>query len=259
MFGHALLIAGSRGKAGAALLAAKACLRSGAGRLTVHLPSCAEGMMQTAFPEAMLSLDADPEHFSSLPDLRACSAVGIGPGLGNHPQSAAALKTLVQEIACPLVLDADALNLIASDEELFQFLPPYSILTPHPKEFDRLAGESDSSYERLMKAQAFASAHQLVVVLKGAHTATCTPEGNVYFNSSGNPGMATAGSGDVLTGVILGLLAAGYTAEESAVIGVLLHGIAGDLTLISQSQESLLAGDIIEQLGKAFKQTASEA
>lgn len=259
MFGHALLIAGSRGKAGAALLAAKACLRSGAGLLTVHLPACAESILQTAFPEAMLSLDAHPDYFTSLPDMTVCSAAGIGPGLGTHPESAAAMKALLMQIACPLVADADALNLLAADKDLIALLPPYTILTPHPKEFDRLAGESASSCERLAKAQAFASGHQLIIVLKGAYTATCTPEGNVYFNSSGNPGMATAGSGDVLTGMILGFLAAGYKPEEAATTGVLLHGIAGDLaTAIQQSEESLLAGDLIGMLGKAFKQVNSE-
>jgi NAD(P)H-hydrate epimerase len=259
MFGHALLIAGSRGKMGAALLAAKACLRGGAGLLTVHLPSCGEGIMQTAFPEAMLSLDIHPDYFTSLPDITACSAIGIGPGLGKHPESAAALKALLQKVSCPLVVDADALNLIASDKELINILPSHSILTPHPKEFDRLAGESASSYERLMKAQDFASKHSFIVVLKGAYTATCTPEGNVYFNSSGNPGMATAGSGDVLTGIILSFLAAGYKPEESATTSVLLHGIAGDLaTAIGQSEESLLASDILEMLGKAFKQVVDE-
>lgn len=260
MFGHALLIAGSRRKMGAALLAARACLRSGAGRLTVHLPSCGEAIMQTAFPEAMLSPDIHPDYFTSLPNITAYSSIGIGPGLGMYPKSAAALKALLQTVSCPLVVDADALNLIASDNELINTLPPHSILTPHPKEFDRLAGgESASSYERLMKAQAFAAEHSLIVVLKGAYTATCTPEGNVYFNNSGNPGMATAGSGDVLTGIILAFLAAGYNPEESAITGVLLHGIAGDLaTAICQSEESLLAGDIIEMLGKAFKQVAGE-
>ena len=215
--------------------------------------------MQTAFPEAMLSLDVHADYFTSLPDLGAYSAAGVGPGLGMHPESAAALKALLEQVSCPLVIDADALNLVAAGKEWIDLLPPDSILTPHPKEFDRLAGESASSYERLAKARAFASAHKLIVVLKGAYTATCTPEGNVYFNSSGNPGMATAGSGDVLTGVILGFLAAGYKPVESATIGVLLHGLAGDLaTAIRQSEESLLAGDVVEMLGKAFKQVAIE-
>ncbi|MDR2809376.1 MAG: NAD(P)H-hydrate dehydratase [Tannerellaceae bacterium] len=254
MFGHALLIAGSRGKMGASLLAAKACLRSGAGLLTVHIPADGENILQTAFPEAMLSLDVQPDYVSTLPDITPYSAIGIGPGLGKHPASGALLKTLFRQSSCPLVIDADALNLIASNEEWIGDIPHRSILTPHPKEFDRLVGASNSSYERLMKAQAFAVEHTLIVVLKGAHTATCTPDGNIYFNNSGNPGMATAGSGDVLTGIILGLLAAGHQPEEAAQIGVLIHGTAGDLAAIYQSEESLIAGDIIEKLGKAFKQ-----
>ncbi|MDR1919113.1 MAG: NAD(P)H-hydrate dehydratase [Tannerellaceae bacterium] len=259
LFGHALLIAGSRGKLGASLLAAQACLRSGAGLLSVHIPSCGEAILQTAFPEAMLSLDAHTDHFSSLPELAAYSAVGVGPGLGKHPDSAAALKSLLQQSSRPLVIDADALNLIASDKELLSHIPPRSILTPHPKEFDRLAGDSASSYERLMKAQDFAAQYMLVLVLKGAYTAICTPEGHIYFNNSGNPGMATAGSGDVLTGVILGLLAAGYQPEEAARIGVLIHGVAGDLAAIYQSEESLIASDLIEKLGNAFKQLEVES
>jgi NAD(P)H-hydrate epimerase len=253
MFGHALLVAGSRGKAGAALLAAKACLRSGAGLLTVHLPACAEPVVQTAFPEAMVSVDAHPDRFTTLPDVKDYAAIGIGPGIGRHPDSSAALKVLLQKASCPLVIDADALNLIASDKELLPLIPPRSILTPHPKEFDRLAGTSETSYERLMKAQAFAVEHTLVVILKGACTAICTPEGDIGFNNNGNPGMATAGSGDVLTGIILGMLASGYSPTEAALCSVLLHGSAGDLAAVYQSEESLIASDIIDKLGKAFK------
>ncbi|MDR2118187.1 MAG: NAD(P)H-hydrate dehydratase [Tannerellaceae bacterium] len=258
MFGHALLIAGSRGRMGASLLAAGACLRSGAGLLTVHTPLCGETVLQTACPEAMLSLDAHTDCFSALPDLAAYTAIGLGPGLGQHPLSGEALHALLRESTVPLVIDADALNLIASRKEWTDCIPPGSILTPHPKEFDRLAGASDSSYERLMKAQAFAAEHRLTLVLKGAYTATCTPDGNIYFNSSGNPGMATAGSGDVLTGVILGLLAVGLQPEDAARTGVLIHGTAGDLAAAYQSEESLTAGDIVEKLGKAFRQIRAD-
>ncbi len=254
IFGHALLIAGSRGKMGASLLSAEACLRSGAGLVTVHVPSCGEQIIQTAFPEAMLSLDQNSEHFTALPDISAYSAVGIGPGLGQHSESATAFKQLLQTVEKPIVIDADALNLISADSALIPFIPKRSILTPHPKEFDRLAGESGSAYQRLMRAHTFASEYKLCVILKGAYTAICTPEGNIYFNNSGNPGMATAGSGDILTGIILGLLAQGYEPETAAAIGVFIHGTAGDLSLINQSEESLLSGDIIQMLGKAFKQ-----
>lgn len=253
-FGHALLIAGSQGKMGAALLSARACLRSGAGLLTVHIPQRGEQIMQTAFPEAMLSFDPHPDYFTAVPDTSAYSAIGIGSGLGQHLESAVALERILQPTGKPVVLDADALNLIASNKDLLTRIPPHSILTPHPKEFDRIAGESNNSYERLIKAQTFAIEHKLIVVLKGAYTAICTPLGNVYFNDSGNPGMATAGSGDVLTGIILGLLAQGMEPETAAVSGVFLHGTAGDLAAIYRSEESMVAGDIIEMLGKAFKQ-----
>ncbi|GHV49756.1 bifunctional NAD(P)H-hydrate repair enzyme [Bacteroidia bacterium] len=251
-FGHALLVAGSRGKLGAALLAARACLRSGAGLLTVHLPGCGEPVLQTAFPEAMLSLDAQ-DCFTTVPSLEGFSAIGIGPGLGQSPESIPALKSLLESAACPLVIDADALNLIAANPELMSLIPPRSILTPHPKEFDRLAGESANSYERLLKANAFASEHSFVIALKGAYTAVCMPDGNVSFNSTGNSGMATAGSGDVLTGIILGLLAVGYEPEAATSLGVFLHGLAGDLAAATHSEESLIASDITENLGKAFK------
>lgn len=254
-FGHALLIAGSRGKMGAALLAARSCLRSGVGLLTVHIPQRGEYAFQTAFPEAMLSFDPNKEFFSALPDISAYSAVGIGPGLGQHMESAGALERLLSTAGRPVVIDADALNLLASNHDLIARIPPRSILTPHPKEFDRLAGNSADDFERLMKAQSFAAEHKVCVVLKGAYTAICTAEGNVYFNSTGNPGMATAGSGDVLTGIILGLLTQGHEPETAAVAGVFLHGMAGDLAAVYRSEESMIAGDITDMLGKAFKQT----
>lgn len=253
-FGHALLIAGSRGKMGAALLAARACLRSGAGLLTVHIPPRGEQIFQSAFPEAMLSFDPHQEYFTTVPETSAYSAIGIGPGLSQHLESAAAMERLLQPTGKPVVIDADAINLIASNKDLLNRIPPRSILTPHPKEFDRIAGESTHSYERLSKARSFATEHTLCIVLKGAYTAICMPGGSVYFSSCGNPGMATAGSGDVLTGIILGLLAQDYEPETAAVAGVFLHGTAGDLAAVYRSEESMIAGDITEMLGKAFKQ-----
>ncbi|MDR0429738.1 MAG: NAD(P)H-hydrate dehydratase [Tannerellaceae bacterium] len=254
IYGHALLIAGSRGKMGASLLAAKACLRSGAGLLTVHAPQCGEQILQTGFPEAMVSLDTHPEYFTTVPDLSAYSVIGVGPGLGKEAMTATALSNLFRNARTYLVIDADALNIIASDISLLDLIPKRSILTPHPKEFDRMAGESENAYERLMKAQAFAIENKLCVILKGAHTAICTPGGNIYFNNTGNPGMATAGSGDVLTGILLGLLAQGYEPETASAIGVFLHGAAGDLAAASRSEESMISGDIIDLLGIAFKQ-----
>jgi len=254
-FGHALLVAGSKGKMGAAHLAAHACMRSGAGLLTVHLPQCGEIMMQTAFPEAMVSSDQNSDHFSIVPELSNYSAIGLGPGLGQHLDSFLALERIIKTSNKPLLLDADAINMLATNKELIASLPKDTILTPHPKEFDRLDDSiSTSSYERLIKAQKFAYTQKIYIILKGAHSSICTPEGIIYFNNSGNPGMATAGSGDVLTGIILGLLSQGYTAKEAALAGVYLHGLAGDFAAFQQSEESMIAGDITKMLGKAFKQ-----
>lgn len=252
-FGHALLIAGSKGKMGAAVLSATACLRSGVGRLTVHLPERGEVILQTAIPEAMLSLDQNKDFVSNLPVVRDVSAIAIGPGLGVEELTLTVLENLLRKCRQPLVLDADALNLISGNMELLDLLPPHTILTPHPKEFDRMFGSSANGYERLHRASAAAIKHQLCIILKGAYTAVCTLEGNIYINSTGNPGMATAGSGDALTGVILGLLAQGYSPETSAVLGVYLHGAAGDFASLNNSEESLIASDIINMLGKAFK------
>ncbi|MCC8067957.1 MAG: NAD(P)H-hydrate dehydratase, partial [Clostridiales bacterium] len=225
-FGHALLIAGSRGKLGSSVLSAKACLRTGAGLITVHTPQCGEVVFQTAFPEAMLNFDPNQEFFTALPDLSFYDVIGVGPSIGQRLETGAALERLLQGTSKPIVMDADALNIMASNKDLLLRVPPRSILTPHTKEFDRLAGDSATGYERLMKAQSFAQQYKVCVVLKGAYTATCTPSGKVFFNSTGNPGMSTAGSGDVLTGVILGLLSQGYEPETAAVAGVFLHGTA---------------------------------
>lgn len=253
-FGHALLVSGSRGKMGAAILSGRACLRSGAGLVTIHIPQRGELALQTAFPEAMISLDIHNNHFSGVPDLAAYTAVGVGPGIGQHLETGAAFERLLQSSKRPMVIDADGLNILSSNHDLYRFIPANSILTPHPKEFDRMAGISATAYERLQKARTFAMEKKVIVVLKGAYTAVCSPDGEVCFNSSGNPGMATAGSGDVLTGLLLGLLAQGYDPGITAQMGVWIHGAAGDLAANLQSEESMLAGDITATLGKIFKQ-----
>ena len=252
-FGHALLISGSKGKMGAALLAAGACMRSGVGRLTVHLPQRGETVLQTALPEAMLSLDADADRVSVLPDTDGYDAIAAGPGLGTEKQTVQMLEQLLKTFRKPLLLDADALNILAQHKEFFSRWPPRTVLTPHPKELDRRLGDSVNGYERLHKAAEMAMKHTQCIVLKGAYTAVCTPQGNIYINTTGNPGMATAGSGDVLTGVIVGLMAQGYEPETAAVVGVFLHGMAGDLAVARLSDESLIASDIIRMLGKAFR------
>ena len=247
-FGHALLIAGSRGKAGAAVLNSKACLRSGVGLATAYVPAMVEPVVQTAVPEAMTLADPHPKRITACPDLAAYAAVAIGSGLGTHDDTAKALTEILSKCDKPVVLDADALNIISAHDEIRNHIPVGSILTPHVGEFERLAGKCRSSFERLQRAKQLASSWQCVVVLKGAHTAVCTPDGQTWLNSTGNPGMATAGSGDVLTGIIAGLLAQGLSPFNAARVGVFLHGQAGDKALAKRSQESLIAGDVLEEL-----------
>jgi NAD(P)H-hydrate epimerase len=251
-YGHALLIAGSYGKMGAAVLASKAGLRSGAGLLTCHVPQRGYEIMQNSVPEAMISIDPSDSVFSELPDLTAYSAIGAGPGLDKKPETKQALRKLLEAKPQKLVLDADALNILSENRDWYGLLPENTILTPHPKEFERLTGSSANSFERLQKQIQFSKENNVIVVLKGAHTSISCPDGRVFFNSTGNPGMATAGSGDVLTGIILGLLAQKYSAEDAALIGVYLHGLAGDMAASEIGEYSLIAGDIISHLGKAF-------
>lgn len=253
-FGHALLVAGGKGRMGAALLAASACMHSGVGKLTVHLPQRGEMVLQTAVPEAMIDLDADRDRITTLPDsLREFDTIAIGPGIGTDERTASLLGRLLRSVDQPLLLDADALNLLARNRELMPLLPPGTVLTPHPREFDRLFGESANGYDRLHKAATTAVKHAICIVLKGAYTAVCAPQGQIYFNTTGNPGMATAGSGDVLTGVIAALMAQRYDPVNAAIIGVFLHGSAGDLAAARSSEESLVASDIVHELGRAFR------
>jgi len=254
-FGHALLVAGSYGKIGASILASKGCMNAGVGLFTAHIPHVGYQILQTAVPEAMVSIDRSDYLVSEFPDLTAFNAIGIGPGIGQKPNTQKALEDLLKNIGDQsLILDADAINILAENIELLKLLPANTILTPHPGEFDRLAGASRNGYERLHNAITLAKQHELIVVLKGAHTAIITPAGQCYFNSSGNSGMATAGSGDVLTGIILSLLAQKYTPVEAARLGVYIHGLAGDLVYSKESYEGVTAGCIIEALGSAFKQ-----
>ena len=247
-FGHALLIAGSYGKMGAAVLASKACMRSGVGLLTTHVPKSGYQIMQISLPEAMTSVDKHEEHFTTSLHLEPYAAIGIGPGLGTSVETQKALETLLQNIQKPLVLDADALNCIALKKELLLLLPANSILTPHPKEFERLVGTWNNDFEKLAVLQDFCKKHHLITVLKGAHTAVCLPNGEIHFNSTGNPAMATAGSGDVLTGIILAYLSQGLSPEKAAILGVFNHGLAGDKAIDDSKNNSIIAGDILNWL-----------
>lgn len=255
-FGHGLLIAGSESMPGTAVLAANAALRAGAGKLTVHLPSAIAPKLPFAIPEAMLSVDANSAFFTGI-DLEkypSVNAIAIGPGLGKSQKTKAALSSLFDEIQIPIVVDADGLNILAENKTWLAYLPAGTILTPHVKEFDRLAGNSKHDFDRLEKLQAFSKRYSTVMVLKGRYTAVAMPDGNLFFNTTGNPGMATGGSGDVLTGILLGLLSRGYQPEEAALLGVFLHGLAGDIALEKgESVESLTASDIYKNLGEAFE------
>ncbi len=251
--GHALLIAGSYGMGGAAVLAAKACLRSGCGKLTVHSPKKNNMVLQMSVPEAIIQLDREETTFSEPIDTEEYHVVGIGPGIGTSEQTAIAMISQIRRSQCPIVADADALNMLGTHRSWMQQLPKGMILTPHPKELDRMEGNSADSYERLVKASNLAERIQGYVILKGHYSALCMPDGHVIFNSTGNAGMATAGSGDVLTGIITGLLARGYKQEEACLLGMYLHGLAGDIAAKELGEESLIASDLIQYLPKAFK------
>ena len=251
--GHALLIAGKRGMAGAAILAARACMRSGAGKLTVRVPEHNVRIMQEAVPEAILSIDVDQNCFSQSFDTSEFDAMAIGPGIGTSSYTVQAFIEQVSMTKCPMVIDADALNILGSHRGWITQLPRRCILTPHKKELFGLISTTRNSYEELERTRELAARQQVYIVIKGAYSAIVTPEGNVYFNSSGNPGMATAGAGDVLTGVIVSLLAQGYVPEVAARLGVYLHGLAGDLAAEDLSYEGVISSDLVEYLPKAFK------
>ncbi len=251
-FGHALIIGGSFGKIGANMLASKACLRAGAGLVTSLLPTCGYDIMQTAIPEVMC-LTSGKKHLTNLEiDISTYSALGIGPGIGTNLETLSLLLALIKACKKPLVLDADALNLISQNPELIELVPKGSVLTPHVGEFNRLVGSSANSLERVKKQKTFSVEHKLIIVLKGAHTSIANVDGTVWFNSTGNPGMATAGSGDVLTGIITSLLAQGYNPFDAARLGVYLHGSAGDIASSELGEHSLIASDITERISSAF-------
>ncbi len=252
--GNALIVAGSYGMAGAAVLATKACLRSGAGKVTTRTPKNNCMIMQIAVPEAVLSIDPDAEVLSESASADDIDALGIGPGLGQAETTAVALIGQFKRTHCPIVADADALNILANHRAWLQQLPKNIIMTPHPKEMDKLASNAaNGDYDRLAKALDFAERHDAFIILKGHYTAICTPQGKVFFNNTGNSGMATAGSGDVLTGILTGLLARGYSEEQACLLGVYLHGLAGDIAAGKLGKESLIASDIIDHLPMAFR------
>lgn len=252
-FGSILMFAGSTGMAGAAALAARGALRSGAGLVTVHSAHSIMTIVQTLIPEAMFEPDRNENFITDMTVHHKHQAIAIGPGIGTGDKTATALEMLLKTIKQPVVLDADALNCISLHPELLPLIPSQSVITPHAGEFDRLFGEHKSTEERLKKAIDMARLYNIIIVLKGHNTIMVRPTGKVFFNSTGNPGMATPGSGDVLTGVISSFIAQGIRPERAATIGVYIHGLAGDLACQLQGEYGMLAGDIANMCGKAIQ------
>jgi len=253
-FGHALIIAGSEGKRGAALMAVEASLRAGAGLVTLHTDKVGAKLLHQSTREAMVSIDPSSDgSLSELPELKKFNAIAIGPGSGTSEQTAHALKLLIQNSAVPLLLDADALNILAHNPTWLAFLPKGSILTPHPGEFARLIGEKRTHYQNIEAQIDLSRKHGIYILLKGGKSTLSLPDGQVLINSTGNPGMASGGMGDVLTGIVSGLLASGYQPMHAAALGMYIHGRAADIALEKESVESLIATDVIKYLGRAFQ------
>lgn len=257
-YGHCLLVSGSYGKMGAAVLASKSLLRSGAGLLTLCIPKCGYDIMQSTVPEAMTLVHGNDFIDIQQLDLKNYAAIGIGPGMSTEVSVQKSVKYLLETSKKPLVLDADALNIVSTHKDLVTLIPDHSILTPHPKEFERLTHYVPNSFDRLESQKEFSRKHNLIVVLKGAHTSVTTPSGEVYFNSTGNNGLAKGGSGDMLTGLITGFLAQGYTPLEAALMGVYIHGDAADIAKAEIGEMAMIPSDVIDCLPKAFKHLSGQ-
>lgn len=253
-YGHAIVLAGSKGKIGAAVLATKAAMRSGCGLVTAYVPKCGYEIMQISVPESMCDVDENSDYITKIPDLQKFDAIGIGPGIGTNQCTISAIESMLgQNIENKkMVIDADGLNILAQNKILLSKLPKFSIITPHPKEFERLVGKWQNDYQKLEIQRKLSQQNQLIIVLKGAHTCITFPDGEVYINTTGNPGMATGGSGDVLSGIITGLLAQNYSPSNAAILGVYLHGLAGDFAAQELGQEAIIASDLITYLSKSF-------
>ncbi len=252
-YGHSLIIGGKKGMIGAAVLASKSCLRTGSGLVTALIPDCGYNIMQISAPEVMTITGFGDEFISALPNTNKYNTIGIGVGLGTNPKTVEVLEEILKMHFGSLVIDADALNILAENKNLLNNLPVNTIITPHPGEFARLFGPTKNSFERIELQRQKAKELNIFIILKGAYTSIASPKGKLYFNSTGNPGMATAGSGDVLTGILTSLLSQGYNSFEASIMGVFLHGLAGDIAATKSGFNALIAGDIIDNIGVAFK------
>lgn len=249
--GHALIIGGSYGKIGAVSLSSKACLKTGCGLVTVFIPKCGYTILQTAIPEVMVLTDIQDAIISEITFDVEPQAIGIGPGLGQAVETQNALYQFLKTNRIPLVIDADALNIISKNKKLLALLQPKTIITPHPKELQRLIGKWDSEDEKMSKAVSFSKQYQVIIVMKGAPTRIIDGE-TVYQNTTGNAALATAGTGDVLTGMISSLLAQSYEPVSSAILGVYLHGLTANIAVPETGYQSFVASDVIANIGKAF-------
>ncbi len=250
-YGHSLIIGGSYGKIGAVVLSAKAALHSGSGLVTAYVPECGYTILQTALPEAMVVVDVDKKNISKIDFEIFPKVIGLGVGLGKAAGTVKALSDFLSENKIPLVIDADGLNILSENQALLKKMPAKTILTPHPKELERLIGKWENDFDKLKKTKDFSKKYDCIIVIKGAHTITLYGEKG-YVNTTGNPGMATAGSGDVLTGIITGLVAQGYEPLEATIFGVYLHGKAADLTVENTGYQALTATGIIDGIGEAY-------
>lgn len=249
--GHALLIGGSYGKIGAMSLSSKACLKTGCGLVTVFIPRCGYEILQTANPEVMVLTDIQEKCISKIDFNFLAQAIGIGPGIGQEIETHNALHRFLKTNEIPLVIDADALNILSQNMQWLSFLPENTIFTPHPKELERIIGKWNSNAEKFEKTVAFSKLHHLIIVMKGAPTFIIDGE-TIYENTTGNAALATAGTGDVLTGMITSLLAQSYDPIDAAILGVYLHGLTADIALPETGFQSFIASDVIANIGKAY-------
>ncbi len=250
-FGHVMILGGSYGKIGAVNLASRAALSSGAGLVTAYVPKCGYHSLQTSLPEAMVITDDEIDFINAINFDIEPTIIGVGVGLGTANQTIKALEIFLKKNKAPLVIDADGLNILSKKKALLKFLPEQTVLTPHPKELERLIGKWSNDFDKLEKTKAFSKKHNVIVLIKGANSITVFGD-KLYVNTTGNPGMATAGSGDVLTGVISGLIAQGYEPLAATIFGVYLHGRSADISLEDYGYQSLIASHIIETIGEAY-------